>query len=157
MVQATLQSELVTAWSLPHETEQDAIDAFVAAYTTFAGDASSTSPITPAAVALGDAAMRAPLVGMSAPGAAPAAFTASIIAFWGAVAIPSGWGANVSALPPPHAGLAAKLAATFASQLTEEDVNVAAGNIAVGMFSEAIVGGTASYPPPPAGTPAPIL
>lgn len=155
MFQLTLEVELSVAWSIPYQDEQDAIDAFVDAYTAYAGDASSTSPITPTAVALGDAAMRGPLVGMSADGAAPAAITAAILAFWTAVAIPGSFGANVSAIPPPHAGLAAKLAATFST--IETDVNAAASNIAADMHSEAIVGGQALYPPPPAGTPVPIL
>jgi hypothetical protein len=156
MSQATLATELQNL--TPTDSEAAAITALTDAYGVFAGAAAAgAATILPANVNAGKAAMGSALVGMSAPGAGAAIISAAIIAFWAAAVVPP-WPPAVGGTPPPNAGLAALLPTTFDTNTsTEADLATATNAIATDMHSQAIIGGIMLIPPPPAGTPTPIL
>lgn len=157
MVQATLAAQLQNM--TPTDQESVAIATLVAAYGTFASTASAgPSVITPAAITAGKAAMQPALTGMSSSGQAATIIAAAIQAFWVAAATPAGFPPAIAVVPPPNAGLAALLSATFTSN-TSGDLSLAAAanTVATDMYNQAIIGGTALIPPPPAGTSYPIL
>lgn len=150
MSQSTLATELENM--VPTDNEPDAITALTDAYGVFAADAESNSiPITPAGVNLGKAAMSAALVGMSVSGAGITAIPAACIAFWVAVAggLATSFPGATAITPPPHAGIAAKLAITFpANTAGGKSLADSVDAIATDMHSEAIVGGTCTFPGP---------
>ena len=153
MVQATLATELEAM--VPTTVEADAAATLGAAYETFALDATSVVPILPAGPTAGKAAMIAALTGMSIPGAGIVLIPLSIVAFWIAAA-PVGWPPPLIAVPPPNAGLAALLAATFPANMAADlSLADAAAVLAANMWSQAIIGGTVA--PPPLFVPVPIL
>jgi hypothetical protein len=137
---------------VPVETEAQAIVALTDAYGVFAADAvAGVAPITVAGVVLGQAAMRAALVGMSAPGAAPAVLVAATQAFWGAVAggLAVSFLGAIAIVPPPHVGLQALLTLTFSTNTTTSASQVVATNAVAGDFyNQAIIGGSVTFPGP---------
>lgn len=153
MVQATLATELQNM--VPADNEPDAITALVDAYGTFASAAAAgPAVILPVNVTAGKAAMSAALVGMSAPGAGIASIPASIIAFWAAAVVPP-WPPAIAGVPPPNAGLAALLAATFPANMAGDlSLADATAAIAANMYAQAIIGGIMTLPP---SVPTPIL
>lgn len=156
MAQATLKTELEAL--TPVDNEPDAINTLVTAYGNFAGAAAAgAAAILPVNVTAGEAAMTAALTGMSAPDAGLASIPASIVAFWAAAVAPP-WPPAVLGVPPLNAGLAAALAVTFPANVAGDlSLADAANAIATDMYAQAVIGGLMNIPPPPAGTPTPIL
>jgi len=157
---ALLQSKLATQLLnlVPEATEAAAITNITDAYGIYAADAVAGAAAIPAAnVTSGKSAMSAALVGMSAPGAGAAVLAAGVIAFWVAAVVPP-WPPAIGGTPPLNAGLAALLATTFATNIsTSASLAIATAAIAANMHAQAIIGGIMLIPPPPAGTPTPIL
>lgn len=159
MVQATLATQLQNM--TPTGTESVAITNLVDAYGTFASTAAAGAALIPAAnVTAAKAAMTTALSGLSsavAAGAAGNLIASSIQTFWVTAVVPP-WPPAVAGVPPPNAGLAALLTTTFGSNTGSEATLVAAtAAMAADMFAQATIGGTMNIPPPPAGTPTPIL
>lgn len=158
MVQATLETALLTL--VPTTSEASAITALGAAYETFAlGAAAGPVGITAAGVAAGRAVMETTLVGMSATDAGRTKIAASIVAFWATAAVPASFPTSFVVVAPPNAALQGLLNATW-------DAAVAAGSsladatmaMAADMYAQAIIGGSATIPPPPIiGTLFPII
>jgi hypothetical protein len=156
MLQATLASQLQNM--TPTDQEATAITNLVNAYGTFASTAAAGAAVIPAAnVNSGKAAMQAALTGMSQSGQAATKIGAAVQAFWVAAIVPP-WPPAVSGVAPPNAGLAGLLATTFTNN-TDGDLTLAqaANAVATDMYNQAIIGGLMNIPPPPAGTPTPIL
>jgi len=156
MAKATLATQLQNM--TPTDQEATAITNLVNAYGTFATAAAAGAAVPTAGnITAGKTAMQAALVGMSASGAGAGKIAAGIIAFWAAAVVPP-WSPAVSGTPPPNAGLAALLTTTFANN-TAGALSLAdcADAVATDMYNQAIVGGLMNIPPPPAGTPTPIL
>lgn len=72
---------------LPEADEADAIANFADAYAVYAAFATAASPILPAGVALGKAAMVLAMAGLSGSGAGAGKLKDGVVAFWGAVAL----------------------------------------------------------------------
>lgn len=156
MAEATLAGELRAL--TPTTNEADAITALVDAYGTYAADAAAGAATVPSTnIEAGKAAMASVLVGMSIDNAGIAKIPASVIAFWAAAVVPP-WPPAVSGVAPPNATLAGLLAKTFEDNRVESrSFEDATGAVAEDMHSQAIVGGLMNIPPPPTGTPTPIL
>lgn len=150
LVQATLSTQLQNL--APTTVEATAITNLVNAYGTYAaGAASNAVPITPAGVTLGKNAMSAQLVGMSASGQGITKIPASIVAFWAAVAggLATSFAGAIAIVPPPNAGLAALLAATFPANTSGNlTLAQACDAIAANMHAQAIIGGTVTFTGP---------
>jgi hypothetical protein len=150
MVKNTLATQLQNM--SPAALEATAITNLVNAYGTYAaGAAAGAVPITPAGVNLGKAAMQAALVGMSASGAGVTKIPAAIVQFWVAVAggLAASFAGAIAIVPPPNAGLAALLDATFPANMTGNKTLVQATDaIATNMHAQAIVEGTVTLPGP---------
>jgi len=142
MSQSTLATQLrgMTKTSV----ESLAITHLVDAYATFAQDAmAGVIPIAPSGIQLGKTAMSAALVGMSAPGAGLVSIPASIVAFWVAAATVAAFPGTTVVTPPPNAGLATLLAATFPANVAGSlTLQQAAAALAANMYAQAIIGGT---------------
>lgn len=157
LVQATLSTQLQNL--VPVATEPPAVTALTNAYGVYAAGATSNGvPITAAGVNLGKAAMSAVLVGMSASGAGITKIPASIVQFWIAVAggLATSFPGAIAIVPPPNAGLAALLAATFPANTSgNKTLAQACDAIAANMHAQAIIGGTVTFTGPTG--PFPIL
>ena len=150
MVEATLAAAILA--QSPTLVEQDAIDALVTTYSTYAADAESNSvSITAAGLALGEAAMAAALVGMSAPNAGLTSIPAALSAFWVAVAggLSTSFPGATVIVPPPHASFAsdfqALMPANTSGEVTEQE---AADSVAAIMHTGATTGGSVTFPGP---------
>ena len=150
MVKNTLATQLQNL--APASAEATAITNLVNAYGTYASAAAAGAvPITPAGVNLGKAAMQAALVGMSASGAGITKIPAAVIQFWVGVAggLATSFPGATAIVPPPNAGLAALLAATFPANTSgNKTLAQAADAIATNMHAQAIIGGTVTFPGP---------
>jgi hypothetical protein len=150
MTQATLSTQLQNM--TPTGAEATAITNLVNAYGTYAaGAASNGVPIQAAGVNLGKAAMQAALVGMSGANQGITKIPASIVQFWIAVAggLATSFAGAIAIVPPPNAGLAALLAATFPANVSGNKTLVQACNaIAADMHVQAIIGGTVTFAGP---------
>lgn len=150
MSSGTLATELANL--IPAASEAVAAATLAVAYATFAADAvAGVVSITAAGVGLGKAAMLSALVGMSTPGAGPAVITSAVQAFWVAVAagLATSFAAATAITPPPHAGLQVLLEVAFvANTASRASLVDAAQAIATAMASQAIIGGTATFPGP---------
>lgn len=150
MLQSTLSTQLQNM--APAAAEATAITNLVNAYGTYASAAAAGAvPITPAGVNLGKAAMQAALVGMSAPGAGITKIPLAVVQFWVAVAggLATSFAGALAITPPPNAGLAALLAATFPANVSgNKTLAQAADAIATNMHTQAIIGGTVTLPGP---------
>ena len=137
---------------VPVATEAEAVVTLSNAYAEFAADAvAGEVAITAAGVELGKVAMQAGLVGMNAPNAGVAKITSAVIAFWTAVAggLSTSFAGATAITFPPHAGLAALLTATLATNLaTSADRPTATNAMAVDLYNQAIVGGSVTFPGP---------
>ncbi len=153
MAAATLANELLNLD--PVDTEAAAITTLADAYAVFAAQAQAgPQTITATGVNLGKAAMSAALIGVSSPGAGAAVLTTAIQAFWAAVAggLATSFAGAIAITPPPHSSLTAQLSSTFSTNTsTTADKPTATSAIASDMYSEAVIGGTVTYPggPPP--------
>lgn len=154
----TVESRTGLIFLTPTSVEADAALALANAYAVFATDAAAGAAVpTSANIAAGKAAMIGALAGMSAPSAGLTKIPAAVQAFWTAAVAPP-WPPAIGATPPPNASLAALFAATAASNVSSmNDLPTSMRAIATDMFNEAIIGGIMLIPPPPAGTPTPIL
>jgi len=145
------------------DNEAEAAENQAAAWDNFFQNATVNAiPVTPGATAPAKAAMKAALAGMSAPGAGPVLFEASLIAYWGSIATiaPVVWPAVVpplaSATPPPTLiptavtlALVPVFLANVVGELSKAD---SCSAIATALFPVAAVGGlgVVGVPPPPA-------
>jgi len=163
LLAATLGTQLANM--TPQDTEAAAISNLATAFDTyFQGATVAGIPVTPGSTAGAKAAMSGALVGISAPGAGAAKIQAGIIAYWGAV-VPAAvtiWVTVppiISATPPPGlAGIAAAITPVFASnQAGDLPLATAANNVANAIHPTQLGGIAVIGPPPPGGTPTPIL
>ncbi len=160
-----LSSKLATELQamVPVDNENDAINNFATAWENYFYD-SSVAGITPLPGVLSAStnAMKAALVGMSTSGST--AVQSGIIAFWNTIiaSIATIWvtvPVIISGTPPPSlSGISSALDAVFASntssELSLEDSTLAIANA----LHPLQLGGIAILgPPPPGGTPTPIL
>jgi hypothetical protein len=136
---------------VPAATEIEAVTTFADAYAIFAADAmAGAAPITPAGVLLGKTAMAPLLIGMSTPGQGAAKMTQGVQAFWVAVAggLAVSFAGAIAIVPPSHAALQPALEATFAtntaSSASKEDATTLMATV---FYSQAILGGTVTFPP----------
>ncbi len=140
MSQATLATELDNLD--PTTDEAAAIIILADAYGVFVAEAQAATPILPAGVAMGKAAMAAGLVGMSTDGAGTTLIPAAIIAFWVAVAagLTTSFAGATLIVPPPHATLASAFAALMPANVGKSKTD-ALDAIASLLLTQAIVGG----------------
>ncbi len=133
-------------------SEAVAIAALVDAYSELAeGATAGAQTLTGAGLALGQAAMSAALVGMSATGQGFTKIPAGVSAFWVAVAggLATSFAGATAITPPPHATFAAAFATLMAQNLIDEVTRAeAAASLASLMYDEATTGGTVTYPGP---------
>lgn len=161
LVQNTLATELQNL--VPVGTEAEGINNFAAAFETyFSGAVVSGIPVNPGSLAGATTALKAAMTGANSNAAL--AIQNGITAFWGVVvtAFATIW-TTVPALilvtQPPNLGtLEASLNTTFASNISSGlEIGPATAAIA-GVIHPTQLGGIATLgPPPPAGTPVPIL
>lgn len=133
------------------ETEPEAITAWGDSIGTwFEGATANAVAALPAGIAPATAALKSGLVGLSATGSA--ALVAGLTAFWAALAsAPAAvFPAATLIVPPPTIGAAqAALDAVFAANVAAELSQADALNaVATAIYSNAFVGGTATFPLP---------
>lgn len=140
---AMSESKLATLLDYePSADESVAISQFMDAYAAYAADAEALTPLL--TVVAPKAAMQAKLVGLSASGGAGAKLVAAVVEFWAVVALglTSSFAGAVAITPPPHAGLAGKLASDFATNNNPSVTRAqAAATMAASYHSEATTGG----------------
>lgn len=133
-------------------SEAAAITALVDAYSELVENAQAgAQTLTGAGLALGQVAMAAALVGMSASGQGLTKIPAGVVAFWAAVAtgLATSFAGATAITPPPHATFAAAFAALMAQNVIDEATRAeAAASLASLMYTEATTGGTVTYPGP---------
>lgn len=163
LVLATLASNLESLE--PSDNELDAIDNLAGAWEGyFAGASVLGIPTTTGSLAGATTAMKGALVGLSAPGAAPAVIQAGILAFWGVV---SGAAATIwITVPPTLAAILSPGAFGIAAALPPVFLNNRIADLSLAQAAQAVaavlhlggIGGIATLPPPPVGPgPVPIL
>lgn len=149
MAQSTLEQELLNLD--PQPTEAGAAAILTDAYGAFVLEAEAGGVmISEVGVDLGKAAMLPALTGMSL-GNAETFWSAAVIAFWGAVAgaLTGSFAGATLITPPPHAGLSTLLSAAFTANIaTQASKETAMAVLAAVFYSQAIVGGTVTFPGP---------
>ena len=152
MSEETLAEQLLTVELVADTIE--AIDNLTDAYGVYASDASSNNvDITEAGVTLGKEAMRLALIGNGVfdPGWALTRLPASLIAFWGAVALglAASFPGATTIVPPPHATFAVNFVPLMASNTANEvSAEEAADSLAALMHINAsgvAAGGTVTF------------
>lgn len=164
LVQATLASGLQAM--TPTDTESVAIDAFADAFESYFAGASVLG-IPAGSLAAPKAAMKAAMVGLSAPNGAAAAIAAGVLAFWTTLAplATTIWAGTIGpiippAVPPPGlGGIAAAVQAVFtANRAGGASLAAAAASVAAALHPTQLGATVNLGPPPPGGTPlVPIL
>lgn len=150
MSKNTLETELLNL--TPTIIEQDVIDVLTNAYGIYASDAKAGGiSITDIGVSLGKVAMSAALIGCTEIDAGLDKIPDAVVAFWLGVAsgLSSSFSGAVVITPPPQAGLKSGFKTlcpinTAANRSKEEAVSA----IAALFHSQAIIGGTATFPGP---------
>lgn len=159
--QSTLETGLLAM--VPTPTEIAAINAFATAFETYFYEASVAGmPATPGTLAPATTSMKGAMAGMSL--AASGAMAAGITAFWSTVtgSAPIIWitvPPIVSATAPPGlSGIAAALESAFAANTAAKaDLATSMSSIAAAIHGAQSGGVAVLGPPPPGGTPTPIL
>jgi hypothetical protein len=150
------------------DTEAEAIDNFVSAWSDYAYDSSILAiPATPGTLEASLTAMRGALIGMNAENAGSGKIQDGIEAFWD-VALPAA--ATIWLIPPPNvltsvapipglSGIAAALDGVFAANTSGDLDKIAATTAMANAIHPLQLGGIATITPPAPATPftAPLL
>lgn len=161
LVQNTLATQLQNM--VPVDTEAEGINNFAAAFETyFYGASVAGIPVNPTSLAGSTTALKSAMVGANSN--ASLAIQNGIIAFWGVVATAfvTIWTTVpplIAVVPPTGLnGIQAALNTTFASNISGNLSLSAAASAVAATLHPTQLGGIATLgPPPPGGTPTPIL
>lgn len=148
MSSSTLASALASVAN--SSSEASAIAALSSAFSSYFDDAQALTTITPAGVALGNAAFQSALVGVNAPGQGAAKIRGAVMAFWSAVVggLATSFTGATAIVAPFLALTTSELQAVFDANRSSSLSTAASANSIASVIHARSIGGSVTTPGP---------